>query len=119
MKKMNNKVPFSFFLFGITIPFSILSYGLIQIFYKWEEWVIEKSSNFDSLQIVLDTIRLHWLSFLLWNILLIVSALIIQKGFRKYSFNEKKLRYVLNSAIDGILLIDENGEIVDTNPASE
>jgi PAS domain S-box-containing protein len=119
MKKKNQQTTFSANLISISVVFAILSYALIQLFYKGEEWIVAGSPEFNPLQIIVDTLRLHWLSFLLWIVLIMISAAIIQRGLQKYSSNEKKLRYVLNSAVDGILLIDQNGMIKDTNPAAE
>jgi PAS domain S-box-containing protein len=119
MKKKNRTITFSANLIGISFVFAVFSYSLIQLFYKGEEWVVVRSSVFDPLQIILGTLKFHWLSFLLWNGLIVFCGVIVRKGFQRYSSNEKKLRYVLNSAVDGIILIDEKGEIKDTNPAAE
>jgi PAS domain S-box-containing protein len=119
MKKKNRTITFSANLIGISIVFAILSYTFIQIFYKGEEWIIVGTQNFSPFQIMVDTLRLHWLSFLLWNGLIVFCAAILQRSFQRYSSNEEKLRYVLNSAVDGILLIDEKGVIKDANPATK
>ena len=119
MKKENRKVAFSQDLIVKCIAFAFLSYTLIQIFFNPDDWIIYQSPTFNPFQIIIATLRTHWLFFLLWNALIIIFALIFQRGFQKYTFNEKLLQNILNSAADGIILIDENGEIVDTNPATE
>lgn len=101
------------------VAFAILSYFLIQILYKGEEWIIHKTSAFDPIQIILDTPKIHLFSFLLWIALVLFAAVFINKIVQQFLKNEVKTQNIIDSAVDGIITINEKGIIEDFNPAAQ
>jgi PAS domain S-box-containing protein len=121
MFKKDNKNS-QFLSFGFLVKwlgFAVFSYLLVQIFYKREEWAADTTAPFDPFQIIISTPKTHLLSLLVWISLLLLSAVIINKVIHRILKVEARMRNIFESAVDGIITINDNGIIEEFNPAAQ
>ncbi len=103
----------------VSVGFAFFSYILIQVVYSVENQKYINSNLLDLQDQIRQTFQIHFLSLLLWIGIIITISLLSRAAVTRYIKNENRLRSILNTAVDGIITIDEHGIIEDVNPAME
>jgi PAS domain S-box-containing protein len=100
------------------ISFALFFYLIIQVFYEYEDWLINRTIPFNPVETIIKVARFHGFSLLVGIAICLFAFTVINTQFRKIIESEARTRNVFGSAVEGIIIINEKGIIEDINPAA-
>lgn len=105
--------------FFVTTIGALVLFLALNVIYKLEDAVSGEIPEFDFIETVIHTFAVHWHTLLFWLGVVLLVSFWRRRMLTNSLGQEQLLKTILETATDGIYMVDHNGRITFANRAAE